>query len=678
MMNIMSIEKILGVVGVVLCASCGGADEEKTTGSMSATETATTSTVDVGVELVPREISAHTLTLVLSADGVMALNQEGETVHFDPWWAQVTTESCFSGCGATGIVATTEGFLAGYSNLGTQTSGVLTYVAGTASIIADSVSESASHVDLALDYTGMYWVTVSADANAVEWVSRDNPEQAPHALNAQHADWDGAEGLNTVETFNYNGQHLMLLTNEAREGQANGSSQGSISLWDVDSADAPSLMWRFPETHDLAQPRGGTLRIVDDTLYLFYAQIRDGVGSVGVAELSDMTSSPIIRANLAPPSSLREWVNPVSVEVADNGTLFVVDQGTPFGEGPDHDRGWVFKGNLPAFGDSIELMLSEGTELVYYVGTPTEVRLWSGVAEAMAVLPPEPVYVSVIMHNEEPNPPLFPDYLADEDLFWSSRASIVEYARLLQELGLPFNWQSDWNFLMAVADFDEGTPATNNKNVVQWLREDLGFSIDPHAHETEYNYADVAYLMEALGGQPSGVVGGLIVDPPEDSILEYFFTPITGEQYPSYTWQPEILWGGGTKDHLAEYDVMVSGIWNPLGVENYLVHDEGGPIPHVGKYKAEWSGLNILLEKSEKNWLRRGRMHTLSIGDGLIVFDLEPTFVQDQQEYFQTYLKRDDVVFVTLQDAVEVWRQQYNSLGHAISFQQHADKEPVP
>lgn len=670
----MKITNIVGLTSVVLYASCSGPEGE-TTGETGATTAVTTTTApDVGVELVPRKIDENTLTLVLSADGLMALNQEGETVHFDPWWAQVTTESCSSGCGATGIVTTADGFLAGYANLDGQTSGALSYVPGTAELIAESVVEPASKVDLALDYTEQYWVTAGIDAKGVEWVSRSNPSEVAFRLDAQHADWQGAEGLNTLETFNYNGQHLMLLTNEAQAGKANGIPQGSISLWEVSSAGNPSLLWRFPETQDLAQPRGGTVKIVNDILYLFYGQIRDGVGSVGAAELSDISSLPIIRANIEPPSSLREWVNPVSVEVSENGTLFVADQGTPFGEGVDHDRGWVFQGNLPAFGADLDLMLSEGTELVYYVGTPTDVQLWSGAIEGMTALPPEPVYVSIVMHNEEPNPPLFPDYLADESLFWSSRAALIEYSLLLHGLGVSLNWQSDWNFLQAVMGFDGGTSSTNGKNVVQWLREDLGFSVDPHAHETVYNYADVAYLMDALGGEPSGVVGGLVVDPPDDSVLEHFFGPIVGEQYPSYTWQPEILWGGGTKNHLAEYEVMVSGIWKPKDVDNYLVHDAGGPIPHVGKYKAEWSGLNVLLEKSERNWLRRGRMHTLTIGDGLIVFGLEPTFLNDQEQYFKTYLKRDDVVFVTLEEAVEIWQQQYNSQGHAISWQQHIDK----
>ncbi len=87
---------------------------------------------------------------------------------------------------------------------------------------------------------------------------------------------------------------------------------------------------------------------------------------------------------------------------------------------------------------------------------------------------------------------------------------------------------------------------------MQYLKQDLGFEIDPHAHETTYSYADVAYLIEQLGVEPSHLPGGLLADPPEKSKLEYLWEPIQGRQYPSSIWQADFLWGGGTGNHVNE------------------------------------------------------------------------------------------------------------------------------
>ena len=41
----------------------------------------------------------------------------------------------------------------------------------------------------------------------------------------------------------------------------------------------------------------------------------------------------------------------------------------------------------------------------------------------------------------------------------------IEFVDMLVDNGAMLNWQSDWNFLMAVGVYDSGTPSTNGKNV---------------------------------------------------------------------------------------------------------------------------------------------------------------------------------------------------------------------
>ena len=122
-----------------------------------------------------------------------------------------------------------------------------------------------------------------------------------------------------------------------------------------------------------------------------------------------------------------------------------------------------------------------------------------------------PIYVSIVMHNEEPVSGQYPDFVHDEAAFWLQRDAVVVFADMLYANDVMFNYQSDWCFLQAALLYDTGTPSTNWKNILRYLKEDLGFEVDAHAHETQYNYADVNYLIQSLGVVPSATAGGLLV-----------------------------------------------------------------------------------------------------------------------------------------------------------------------
>src|SRR3989338_2908787 len=223
-----------------------------------------------------------------------------------------------------------------------------------------------------------------------------------------------------------------------------------------------------------------------------------------------------------------------------------------------------------------------------------------------------PIYVSIFTHIEEASIK-YPNYAEDEEKFWAIREAIVGFAEMLQEEDVSYNFQSDWTLLLAATKYDTETTSTNGKNFLQYLNEDLDVEVDPHAHETSYSYADVAYLIEQLGVVPSGVVGGLIASPSEDSKLEYLWEPIHGEQYPSYTWQAEVGWGGGVALHQNEEAFWVSGIWKPQDNENFLVHDEDAPLAIIGHYQSEWEALDELLALQEEGALEPGKIYTISI-----------------------------------------------------------------
>lgn len=291
---------------------------------------------------------------------------------------------------------------------------------------------------------------------------------------------------------------------------------------------------------------------------------------------------------------------------------------------------------------------------------------------AEAALPDHPViYVSIASHNEEPSLKQ-PDYLADEELFWEHRDALVEWANMLHEEGVAYDWQSDWNFLKAIAEYDTGTESTNGKNVALWMQEDLGFAIDPHAHESKYNYADVAYLMESIGLKPSGVVGGYLASPIEDSKVDYLQNPIEGWVY-EYTWTPEILWGGGTGNHVNEEGLWTSGIWRPSSSADYFTHNEEA-LPSVGNYARTWDGLRDLLEKAENGELENGVIYTITIMNDQKNF-VESGYIEAFQEElnsFDSYSEAGLIEWVTLTEVVEIWETQYGAEPNILQYDEEA------
>lgn len=272
------------------------------------------------------------------------------------------------------------------------------------------------------------------------------------------------------------------------------------------------------------------------------------------------------------------------------------------------------------------------------------------------------IYISIVTHNEEPDgKPIHPDFTKDETVFWEQRDAVVTFAQMLKELNVGYNWQSDWNFLLAVTMFDDGTPSTNNKNIVRYLAEDLGMSIGPHAHESTHTYADVAALIDQLGVTPNGVVGGFLLSPANRSKLEYLRNPIEGDVY-DYTWTPKILWGGGSPGHRA--DPEVSGVWLPTNTKNYFTHDENGSLPDVGTYLSNWEGVDELIALQVANKLTPGLIYTSSI---MITQDYLLTTtgrddVRSHIEALQDAVSDGRVVFSDIETVVKIWEEDYNSV----------------
>ena len=271
-----------------------------------------------------------------------------------------------------------------------------------------------------------------------------------------------------------------------------------------------------------------------------------------------------------------------------------------------------------------------------------------------------PVYVSIVVHNEEPsNSTTYQDYTANKTYYLEHREMIRRFALMLHSYNIAFNFQSDWAFLKACQMYDNDSVCinTDGKNIIRYLKENLGVSIDPHAHETLYNYADVAYLIKQLGVEPSNVVGGFIAEPPEDSVFDHFTSPIEGWHY-DFTWVPEILWGAST--YLHQSDTVASGVWKPKDRYHFYQHDEEQNLIYVANYDKSFNGVLELVSALENKEIPDDRIYTATIfvSQQLISEDFIVAF-EDVVKQLKQLEYEGKVVLTTIQGAVDAWRNIY-------------------
>ncbi|MBS3772828.1 MAG: hypothetical protein KGY55_01355 [Candidatus Thermoplasmatota archaeon] len=305
------------------------------------------------------------------------------------------------------------------------------------------------------------------------------------------------------------------------------------------------------------------------------------------------------------------------------------------------------------------------------LGSQEIIEPGSGILNKSLTSPP--IYVSVVTHNEEPLSGLYPDFVDNETAFWKHRKAVIDFAMMLSDEGVKYNFQSDWNFLLAATLYDAGDADTNGKNIIRFLKEDVGVEIDPHAHETQYNYADVAYLIESLGVTPSHIVGGFIAYPPEDAKTEYFREPLTGWVYPGYQWQADVLWGGATSLHQNEEHLWISGIWKPKDNDNFLVHDDQAPLPHIGNYQLKhgFQGVQDLLQKQQQGELEAGKIYTQTVfvGQNKLVNQQYIHEVQQQIQNLSAYTSAGLIQWVGLAELIDIWVTEYNAEPNIYPYQ---------
>ncbi|MDX1958604.1 MAG: hypothetical protein SFU98_08535 [Leptospiraceae bacterium] len=207
-----------------------------------------------------------------------------------------------------------------------------------------------------------------------------------------------------------------------------------------------------------------------------------------------------------------------------------------------------------------------------------------------------PIYINFVSHNEESTSAGDPDY-AVQSVYVSSRNLVKQMADTIYSKGGKWNYQSDWKFLLSIKNYEpNGSSDINNKNLIRYLKEDKNFEVDPHAHETTYNYADVAKLISDLGVEPSKNVGGFVYDETSATkTWERMQNSLSSSQVsiPSYSWKPETLWGAASKSHTN--DDKSFGAWKPKSPTEFTTHDSTKNLGYMG------SGCKNLVTSTSKS-----------------------------------------------------------------------------
>jgi hypothetical protein len=261
-----------------------------------------------------------------------------------------------------------------------------------------------------------------------------------------------------------------------------------------------------------------------------------------------------------------------------------------------------------------------------------------------------------------------------------TREALVQYATLTHQKGAKQNWGADHVALRAIAKYDTGTTVanTNGKNLVKWMTEDMGVKCDPHSHENTYNYGDVAYFMSQLGVTPSGTVSGFLYNQLQNgNNWEDYQDGIQGDSFPAYTWYPEILWGGGTPNHVA--DLNYYGVYKIKSMAEPQTHEPTNHLTLCG------TGCSMKMDDTSTIAWNMSIIHRLVDAvengtlpaDGIYPQEIMCTEGKMKQAYFlplvsemidsvNVLVAAGKVQWKTITEIVDYWNTDYNKVPFAV------------
>jgi hypothetical protein len=282
------------------------------------------------------------------------------------------------------------------------------------------------------------------------------------------------------------------------------------------------------------------------------------------------------------------------------------------------------------------------------------------------------LYLMYNVRNKDPDFPGSANYVEDRLAYVEYRRGILKLTRYFEEQGIPWNFQCDWNFLEGVLRYEVREPdadllaETEGLNIVQYLARH-GVEVAPHSHESYgYNYADVAYLIRQTGVEPAPVVGGHVYLPGEGfQNWPRFSDGIHGQKYGAQAfWQPTILTGSAT--YLHQDEPMITGVWRPKSVEDFLQHDPHGALVSIGEWGPTSASILRLLDDIRDGALPQDKMYTAALGINSYALGEEDYFqhlIKESVEPFLQLHAEGQIEFMHYADVLKVWQERFNAEG---------------
>jgi hypothetical protein len=316
-----------------------------------------------------------------------------------------------------------------------------------------------------------------------------------------------------------------------------------------------------------------------------------------------------------------------------------------------------------------------------------------------ATLSRTPLYITFNTHNEEHDYsgrtalstasrlPSAPISYEDRATFLTLRALVKEMADTVRSKGAKWDWQSDWRFLKGALAHDPQDVSTNRKNLVKWLAEDNGgaIEVDAHAHENDYNYADVAYLFDQLGVTVSPVVGGFTYNHRQGTnggrdagyTWDSLARGLQGRMYPSKIWTPTVLWGGASGTGFGTShanDLRTLGIWKPQSMSNFFVHVSSNSLTLLGNgyptivdststIDATVNSVVAVLDSIQRGLYPAGKFYSMTIDIHQKYYTSRGYIAKIAQiiDRLQPYASTGRLVWATHLEKVAVWQTRYAS-----------------
>jgi hypothetical protein len=194
-----------------------------------------------------------------------------------------------------------------------------------------------------------------------------------------------------------------------------------------------------------------------------------------------------------------------------------------------------------------------------------------------------PLYLNFNSHNE-----------ISDNINYSSSSTWNQYRQIILTLadtfannGVKWNLQAESDFIRANIAMENGY--TNPNDLLDSLDNSPTVEVDPHNHfdnnpsSTTYNpfnYSDLAHLLDSTGCvYPRNNMGGFLWTVGSDFMP--YQNPVQGNTYPTYYWNPQVIWGAGSPGHTNDYNGY--GVWKPAGATmNFFTHTSSNHLTFIG------------------------------------------------------------------------------------------------